>query len=123
MREQLLDGDAIAIEEIGNVLAQWIGELELTLLLQMQDGSGRKGFGDRGDVEPGFVGVGNTPLIIRHAIRLMKNCLAVFGYQDGAAEVTVAHIGLHLLIEAGGLRGRKQGKRENRESQNQGAAS
>src|SRR5207249_171358 len=51
MRQHLLDGDALAVQKIRNVLAQRIVELELAIARKLEDSRGREGLSYRSYVK------------------------------------------------------------------------
>ena len=77
------DGDFVAAGQAGNVLADWVVERELALLLQQQDGGGGELLGDGPDGVAHVGGGGSWRIETRFAVCMCVDQLATFDDGDG----------------------------------------
>src|SRR4029077_19202239 len=82
------------------ILTQRIVQLELARALELQDGGSRERLGDGGDMELGFLGMRDAPLVIGHPVRLLKHDATIACDENRPAEVAVVNVSLNLMVVA-----------------------
>ena len=96
MRQQLVQGNDIAVGKARQKLAEPVGEPQLAALGQLQHGDGCEVLADGGQGKFGVQGVGGQPLGVGQAVGLLKQHCIVARYEHHAGKTVDVVLALHV---------------------------
>ena len=101
-RHQMVEGDPVPVGEVGEVLRYRVVDQKQPAFLQLHDRDDREGPCHGPEVVDGLGCIGNTLLVVGHAVALAEQHVVSLGHQDRAAEVPSIHVGADVLVDLRG---------------------